>query len=259
MARTAPAVAEFPIDWGLEPEAAENPRTIRAWVTVEAALTFQLNLENQVSREILSNIQSLYIDNSDGANPVQIVAGKTRQNLTIPQGCQAYLPFLFGDDFIIEITRADAGRIPLWFVNMPMPAIVWSTEAAGAVVSISGGVITSITDPVDVVIDDSTPIEVSVQQPVETTEVGAATGTLSTVTGTGASISVLAANANRKGASVNNLSGVSVSLRLEAAAASAANATVTLAAGQYYETPFGYTGEIRGIWASGNITVTEFV
>lgn len=314
MARTPAAVALFPIDWGLEPEAAENPRALRCWVTVEAGVPFTVNLEQNISSEQLSNVQSIYIDNSDGSNPVQFIAGKSKQNLTIPQGCQAYLPFLFGDDFQIEVTRADAGRVPFWLVNMPMPALVWSTEAAGATVTLAGGVLTSITDPVDVVIDDSTPIEVNVQQPVATTVANGAnvplgattdaavtnpatngtivsfirglltqaaatiallpaalvngafsvisrssTGTLSTVTGTGASISVLAANANRRGASINNLSGVTVSLRLQAAAASAANASVTLTAGQYYETPFGYQGEIRGLWASGDIAVTEYV
>jgi hypothetical protein len=76
----------------------------------------------------------------------------------------------------------------------------------------------------------------------------------------------LAANRNRKGATITNESTAALYLRLEAAVASLTAYTVVLAGAgaapyAYYEVPFGYTGELRGIWdsATGNARITEFV
>lgn len=70
---------------------------------------------------------------------------------------------------------------------------------------------------------------------------------------------LLAANANRRGATITNDSTAVLYVSLGTNAASASNFTVKLAAAAYYEVPFGYSGEIRGIWASvnGSARVTE--
>jgi hypothetical protein len=85
-----------------------------------------------------------------------------------------------------------------------------------------------------------------------------------------ASVTILAANAARLGATVTNDSqNRALFLRLSAAgAATTSSFTVSLApaAGaaarrDYYEVPFGYTGVIVGIWSgagAGNALVTEF-
>lgn len=61
---------------------------------------------------------------------------------------------------------------------------------------------------------------------------------------------ILAANSNRLGATVYNDSTAILYLALGTAAASTTDFTVKMVAGAYYEVPFGYTGMIRGIWAS---------
>ena len=54
----------------------------------------------------------------------------------------------------------------------------------------------------------------------------------------------------RSGATVYNDSTAILYLALGTAAASTTDFTVKMVADAYYEVPFGYTGAIRGIWAS---------
>lgn len=81
-----------------------------------------------------------------------------------------------------------------------------------------------------------------------------ATGTTTSVTTTASSSVVLAANANRKGASIMSVNGnILVTL---GATTTAAAMTVRLVTNGYYEVPFGYTGVISAMGA-GTLSVTE--
>ncbi len=92
------------------------------------------------------------------------------------------------------------------------------------------------------------------------------TGTKSAVASGIASVTILASNANRKGATIANTDANILYLDLSGGTASATSFTVALAGGAtppaYYEAPFGYTGAITGIWGAdgtGSALVTEFV
>lgn len=91
------------------------------------------------------------------------------------------------------------------------------------------------------------------------TEVRSSTGTQTSVAGSAASVTILAANANRRGASIYNDSTAILYIRMQATA-STSNFSVKLFPEDFYEVPFGYTGIIDGIWASatGNARVTEY-
>jgi len=88
-----------------------------------------------------------------------------------------------------------------------------------------------------------------------------ATATNSNVASSASSVTILASNANRLGATVFNDSTQILYLNLAGNAASSTNYTVQLQSNAYYElpTPHLYTGAITGIWASanGNARVTE--
>lgn len=86
----------------------------------------------------------------------------------------------------------------------------------------------------------------------------APTGTLSNVASSATSVTLLAANVARQGATIYNDS-TQVLYAKFGATASATSFTVLMVAAAYYEVPFGYTGIIDGIWASanGNARVTE--
>lgn len=85
------------------------------------------------------------------------------------------------------------------------------------------------------------------------------TSTRSSVAAAATDTLILAANANRKVATIYNDSVEILYLGLGTTAAATNNFTTQVAAGGYYEVPSKYTGQIRGIWAaaSGNARVTE--
>jgi len=86
------------------------------------------------------------------------------------------------------------------------------------------------------------------------------TGTLSQVASSATAVTILAANTNRKGASIYNASTQVLYLGLSGTTPTSSVYTVAMAAGSYYEAPAGYNGIIKGIWASANgqADVTEF-
>ena len=88
--------------------------------------------------------------------------------------------------------------------------------------------------------------------------VAAQTGTQSSVAGSAANVTLLAANANRLGATLYNDSNQNFFVKL-GATASNTSFTVRMPSQSYYEVPFGYTGIIDGIQsvANGNMRVTE--
>ena len=83
---------------------------------------------------------------------------------------------------------------------------------------------------------------------------------VTTVADNASSVTLLASNGSRKSAEIYNDSTATLYVRCEVAAASAAAYTAKMAAGSYFVVPFGYTGEIRGIWSSadgGYARITE--
>lgn len=91
-----------------------------------------------------------------------------------------------------------------------------------------------------------------------TREKTSTTSALSNVSASASSVTVLASNANRKGATIYNDSTAICYLKL-GATASSTSFTVKLNAEDYYEVPAQYSGVIDGIWvsATGNARVTE--
>ena len=85
------------------------------------------------------------------------------------------------------------------------------------------------------------------------------TGTTTSVASNVANVTLLAANANRKGAMITNDGSNNLFLKL-GATASSTSFTAKLIAGAYYELPYPvYTGVIDGIWdvATGSARITE--
>lgn len=84
--------------------------------------------------------------------------------------------------------------------------------------------------------------------------------TQTSVASSATSVTLLAANANRIGVSIFNDSTQILYVLPGSAAASATAHSVQVAAGGYYQVPFGYTGQINGIWAAaaGAARVTEW-
>lgn len=81
---------------------------------------------------------------------------------------------------------------------------------------------------------------------------------VTSVASSASNVTLLASNANRRGATIFNDSSAILYVKL-GATASTSSFTAKLIQDAYYEVPFGYTGIIDGIWASatGNARITE--
>jgi hypothetical protein len=112
--------------------------------------------------------------------------------------------------------------------------------------------------PVQVTTANPLPVSLLASVPLSVASTRSSTGTESNVAGSASSVTLLASNANRLGATIYNDSTANLYVKL-GATASATSFTILLAANDYYEVPFGYTGIIDGSWASatGNARITE--
>lgn len=83
---------------------------------------------------------------------------------------------------------------------------------------------------------------------------------VTSVNSAAANTNLLAARRGRVGASVYNASSAILYLKL-GTTATTSDYSVQLAAGAYYEVPFGYNGNIDGIWsaANGAAKITEVI
>jgi len=121
--------------------------------------------------------------------------------------------------------------------------------------------LTGVTNSVASSLVDSSGIQYSGSNPLPTKELRSATGTNSSVADNAASVTILASNTARLGATVYNDSSAILYLLLGSTAASTTNYTCKIASSGYYEVPFGYTGQLTGIWATdpgdGAARVTE--
>jgi hypothetical protein len=86
----------------------------------------------------------------------------------------------------------------------------------------------------------------------------AGTSALTNVAGSASSVTLLAINTSRLGASIFNDSAATLYVKF-GTTASITSYTVQLSRYEYYEVPFGYTGRIDGIWSAalGNARICE--
>lgn len=100
---------------------------------------------------------------------------------------------------------------------------------------------------------------VTISGSVTASETRPTTGATTTVAGSASSVTLLASNTSRRGASIYNDSTADLYLKL-GATASTSSFTEKLGQDERYELPFpAYTGIIDGIWgsATGNARITE--
>lgn len=105
---------------------------------------------------------------------------------------------------------------------------------------------------------NSIPVTVASNQ----TPLTAGTGTRTSVGSSASSVTILASNANRKGAIIYNDSTQILYLDLSGGTATSSSYSVQIPSNGYFELPGPaiYTGAITGIWAAanGNARITEF-
>lgn len=92
-------------------------------------------------------------------------------------------------------------------------------------------------------------VALSPNSPVTTSQARPATSITSSVAGSATNTTLLPSNSSRLGATIYNDSTALLYIKL-GTAATITDFTIKLFPMSYWEVPFGYTGEIDGIWAS---------
>lgn len=234
---------DYPISNGYAPDIA-GARSYRYVATLEANTVYDIDLQILAGQAVARDIQTLLIDNLDGANPLYIQVEGSGQRIKVGTGKQQIIPVLSprGDSGTrFYLTRADAGNVVIHFLNVPLPAIEWPSNDG-----------------------DSEAILALILAEIEALNTPPNAGALTTVAADDTTeVTILAANANRKQAAIWNYSTGILYLALSSTPPTSTLYTVAIAAGGYYELPSArggpYTGIIQGIWSNtnGGCNVTE--
>lgn len=151
-----------------------------------------------------------------------------------------------------KLPALSGGAVPVTLASVPSHAV---TNAGAFAVQVTSAPTTAVTGTF---FQATQPV--SIAATVATKEQRAATATVTSVNDSASNVTLLAANANRLGASIFNDSTSNLFVKL-GATASQTDFTVKIAGGGYYELPYHYTGRMDGIWSAdstGAARVTEF-
>ena len=99
----------------------------------------------------IDNIQSMFVDNSANSASVSATFSLSNQKVVIPPYSQGWIPIIAPKPAKVAFASTGGVNVPFFFVNVPMPAEVWSTlqstGSGGGIVLASGGtVLGSITE-----------------------------------------------------------------------------------------------------------------
>lgn len=124
----------------------EGPKAVSLALPFASSSVLDLDCALLVSQGFMQSVQAIYVDNSGNASAVSI-AVQGGQTVTVPPLSQAYLPIVSAVPARFEFTSAGGVTVPIQLLNVPMPALVWSTSGGGAALPVIGGLM-QVQDPI---------------------------------------------------------------------------------------------------------------
>ena len=260
-------------------------------------LSYVIHLPSVSNANTFGVPQSIFVDNSDNDNIINVLVEGTNYSFPVPAGAIGYFNIDAQSSSNILLTSEGNTPVPVTVVlyNFKIAPCVWyrfgpvNPDVAQAVKGEDGLTIMSVTNPFAVggQVLDGAAVNLATVRPVfiagvdrddgtirgvkvdaqgrmattaSLTNPTSATATVTAVAASIASVVLHASNAARLGAMIYNDSVNVLYLLYGGGAASAANYSVLVLAGATETVPFGYTGVISGAWgiAAGNARVTEF-
>lgn len=134
--------------------------------------------------------------------------------------------------------------------SLSFPSVVNLAQVNGASISLGQ---TTMAASLPVVIASN-------QSRIPVSTAASSTGTLTLVASTASDVTILSANPSRFGFSIINNSTAPLYVLNANATSSTTSFSVVLFSNGYFESPFGYTGIVKGLWlaANGTANVTEY-
>jgi hypothetical protein len=108
---------------------AEGPKCIPINLDFTASTTYALSLQNLQSRDYVSIIQTIFIDNSSNADTMTVTTGVANQAIIAPPYTQGYYPVLCPQPPAFVFATQGGVVVPIQLINVPMPCAVWSVES----------------------------------------------------------------------------------------------------------------------------------
>lgn len=196
-----------------------GPAAVNLNLDFSQATSLTADLSNLVQRGQISDVQALFIDNSQNGNPITIVVNILNQRIVIPAGAQAYMPVLAQQPTFYITTVALGDIVQAFALNFPVMTAVWDVSGSSG----GGSSSVNIAEVAGVAVPNTGFL------PVNITQVGGASLTLGQKI---SSNSVPVAFASDQTAAIQNLQsvgGTAVTLGTKAATSSI---PVTLASDQ---------------------------
>lgn len=114
----------------------EGPKVVPIGCDFTQASSYLVDLKTLVQQNKISNVQALYVDNSDNAQPTTIIVNVQNQRIIIPAFSQAYLMLLSN---LPQMTISSSGTInvPIFALNFPVTNCVWNGASAAPATNVN--------------------------------------------------------------------------------------------------------------------------
>jgi len=120
---------------------AQGPKALPIEVDFTGSASQTFNLLQEETQGQIQNIQSVFVDNSDNANPLTILFAITQQRIVVPAGAQGIWPVICAEQvqFTVSTNAGDGLQVMLILLNVPMPLTQWGPISATVNVTTASG------------------------------------------------------------------------------------------------------------------------
>jgi len=115
----------------------EGPRVVTCPCDFSQASNFNVDLKSLVQQAKISEVQSLFIDNSDNNFPLTVVISVQNQRIVVPANAQAYLNVLCNLPQFNVSSQGSAAMVNIFAQNFPVTNCVWFGAGASSNVSVN--------------------------------------------------------------------------------------------------------------------------
>lgn len=107
----------------------EGPKSIKVNLDFTNTDSFDLDLTNTEQQSIISQIQTLYVDNYDNIVPLTITVDVSGQRIVVNPNTQGYFACLAPVPTVLHFASLGGGKASVLLVNVPMPIASWVKPA----------------------------------------------------------------------------------------------------------------------------------
>lgn len=107
-----------------------GPKASYGWCDFSTAQSFTFDYSQAIAQNVVEDVQAIYFDNSQNNSPVTLVCDQSQQTIVFGTGAQGYVPLLLSQSAKFTVTSGGTGKFSFQALNFPIPAAMWSQNAA---------------------------------------------------------------------------------------------------------------------------------